>query len=211
MLRDTANNESIIVEYGFIDNSGDASKIKDNYEKYAEVVVKAVCEYKGIKYIPNSNVDSDEYYVVVKGDTLWGIAKKFNTTIDKIKNDNKLTTNVLQIGQKLKILENNIPENNDIGTNYYEYKVIKGDNLYSIANKYGTSVKEIKNLNNLSSDTIKINQILKIPVIKYKVVKGDNLTKIAKKYNTTVSKIKTINNLNTDTLQINQELLLPDK
>ena len=51
MLRDTPNNESIIVEYGFIDSTkDDAKQIRDNYKKYAEAVVKAVSEYKGIKY-----------------------------------------------------------------------------------------------------------------------------------------------------------------
>ncbi len=65
--RDTPNNESIIVEYGFVDSTkDDVSQIKNNYKKYAEAVVKAVCEYKGIKYTkPKSeSVSNDnDYYI----------------------------------------------------------------------------------------------------------------------------------------------------
>ena len=67
MLRDTPNNESIIIEYGFVDSTkDDVEQIKNNYEKYAEAVVRAVADYKGIPYISNSN----DTYVVKKGDTL---------------------------------------------------------------------------------------------------------------------------------------------
>jgi len=204
MLRDTANNESIIVEYGFIDNTNDASRIKENYKKYAEAVVKAICEYKGIKYISNLT----DYYTVKKGDTLWDIARKYNLTVSKLKEINNLSTNNLKIGQVLKIKETK----EDKASNYIEYIVKKGDNLSTIANKYNTTVNELKTLNNLTSNLIKIDQVLKIPnkYIKYKVIKGDNLTKIANKYNTSVTTLKKINELESTILQIGQELLVPN-
>jgi len=40
---------------------------------------------------------------VVRGETLYGIAKKYNTTVEKIKKDNRLKSNNLSVGQKLKI------------------------------------------------------------------------------------------------------------
>ena len=43
------------------------------------------------------------------------------------------------------------------------YTVVKGDTLYSIANKYNVTVDEIKKLNNLTTNNLSINQILKIP------------------------------------------------
>ena len=96
--RDTPNNESIIVEYGFVDNKEDSNRIKNNYKKYAEAVVKAVCDYKGIKYR-----DPGSTYTVKKGDTLWNIAKKYNTSVSNLKNINNLKSNIIKVGQVLKI------------------------------------------------------------------------------------------------------------
>ena len=71
----------------------------------------------------------------------------------------------------------------------------KGDNLYTIANKYDTTISDIKNLNNLLTNTLQIGQILKIPgstnFNTYIVQKGDSLWKIANKYGTTVKKLMT--------------------
>ena len=204
MLRDTLDNESIIIEYGFIDSQGDdINQIKNNYEEYAEAVVRAVCEYKSINYVPKGK----NYYVIKKGDTLWGMAKKFNTSVSELKKLNNLSTNILKIGQTLKIPEiENIQNDENI-----IYIVKKGDNLYSIANKYGVSVSELKKLNNLSTNIIKIDQKLKIPnkYFTYIIKKGDTLWNLAKKYDTSVTMIKNINNLNNDVLQINQKILIP--
>ncbi len=92
---------------------------------------------------------SKDYYLVQSGDSLYAIAKKFNTTVDEIKRLNNLTSNTLSIGQKLFI-----PSNNEI------YTVIKGDSLYAIAKKFNTTVDEIKKLNNLKSNTLTIGQKL---------------------------------------------------
>ena len=93
------------------------------------------------------------------------------------------------------------------------YIVQKGDNLYTIANKYDVTIDDIKKLNNLSTTTLQIGQILKIPGSSnyntYIVQKGDTLWDIANKYGTTVNKLMTINNLSTTTLKIGQSLLIP--
>ena len=151
--RDTPNTEALIVEYGFIDSpKDDASQIKNNYKKYTEAVVKAICEYKGIKYkAPNiiSSSNSDEYYIVKKGDTLWDLANKYNTSVSTIKSLNNLSTNVLQIGQKLKL-----------PNNYYIVK--KGDSLWKIAKEYNTTINNLIKLNNLKNSTIFVGQKLKL-------------------------------------------------
>ncbi len=210
--RDTPNNEAIIVEYGFVDSpKDDVNQIKENYKKYAEAVVRAVCNYKGIKYIPVSS----NYYVVQKGDSLWSIAKKFGTTVDKLKEINKLSTNILKIGQTLIVNSNE----NTSSNNYILYKVKSGDTLWDLANKYNTSVDNLKKLNNLKNDKLSINQELIIPKtinssVKstvYIVKKGDNLWDIANKYGTTVNKIMSINNLSSNVLKIGQSLIIPDK
>lgn len=107
-----------------------------------------------IKNTTGSTPNNGNYYTVVKGDSLYKIANKFNTTVDKLKTLNNLTSNTLSIGQKL-LLPNNAT--NDI------YIVKKGDSLYKIANNYNTTVSKIKSANNLKSDTLSIGQKLVIP------------------------------------------------
>ncbi len=101
MLRNTGNTESIIVEYGFLDSSGDdVEQLKNNYEDYAEAVVRALANYIGATYIP---VVGSDYYVVQKGDSLWSIAKKYNTTVSELQALNNLPSTSLSIGQVLKL------------------------------------------------------------------------------------------------------------
>ena len=198
LLRDTPNNETLIVEYGFLDSTGDdVNLIKNNWEDLAEAVVKALANYIGVTYSLNEGSD---YYVVKKGDSLWSIAKKYNMTVDELKSINNLKSNLLSIGQRLKIKESN--DNQNI------YIVKKGDTLYKIANMYGTTVDNLKALNNLKNNNLSIGQKLIVPSKNkiYIVQKGDSLWSIARKYDTTVDSIKRNNNLSTNVLQIGQKL-----
>lgn len=69
ILRDTPNNQSLIVEYGFVDSNGDdVSQIKNNWEEMAEAVVKAIAEYIGVPYVP---LESEGYYKVQSGDRIF--------------------------------------------------------------------------------------------------------------------------------------------
>lgn len=92
-----------------------------------------------------------------------------------------------------------------------EYKVISGDTLWRISQKFNLSVDEIKSINGLTSDTLLINEILKIPnkgFIPYKVQPGDTLYKISQIYQVSVDQIKSLNNLTSDSIFIGQELIL---
>ena len=201
--RDTGKTEPIIVEYGFLDNASDANRLKNNYKEYADAVVKAVASYIGVPYI------SESTYIVKSGDSLYSVAKKYNTTVDEIKKLNNLTSNSLSIGQIL-----NIPLSEVVLVN--EYIVKSGDSLYSIANKYNTTVNELKSLNNLSNNTLSIGQVLKLPKVdeivtvnEYIVKSGDSLYSIAKKYNTSVDELKSLNNLTSNMLSVGQKLNIP--
>lgn len=103
----------------------------------------------------NDNIDIDDNYIeykVVSGDSLYGIAKKYNTTVDEIKSINNLSSNLLSIGQILKI-----PNSNNFNRTY----VVKSmDSIYSIAKKFDTTVDNLRNLNNLSNNLVSIGQIL---------------------------------------------------
>ncbi len=158
-----------------------------------------------------ANEESDYItYTVSKGDTLYSIAKRFDTTVDDIKKLNNLTSDSLEINQILKI-----PTTKDESNEFYI--VSKGDTLYGIAKRYNTTVNELKNLNNLTSDSLAIGQVLKIPLndssnlnyINYTVSMGDTLYAIARRYGTTVDAIKKVNGLKDDILTIGEILKIP--
>ena len=206
-MRDTPNNETVIVEYGFADSTGDdVSQIKNNWEDLAEAVTKAIVEYAGGTYIAPTG---SNYYTVKSGDSLWSISKKFGITVDELKQANNLTSNLLSIGQNLLIPTKESETTTD------EYIVQKGDTLYGIANKFNTTVDNLKSINNLTTDSLSIGQVLKLPSSStistdtYTVKSGDSLYAIAKKYNTTVDTLKSLNNLTSNTLSIGQVLKLP--
>lgn len=207
IMRDTPNNETVIVEYGFADSTGDdVSQLKNNWENLAEAVTKAIVEYAGGKYVAPAG---SNYYTVKSGDSLWSISRKFGITVDELKSANNLSSNLLSVGQNLIIPGKEAQATSD------EYVVKKGDTLYSIARKYNTSVDNLKSINNITTDSLAIGQIIKLPSTSstasdtYIVKKRDSLYSIARTYNTSVDKLKEINNLTSNALAIGQVLKLP--
>ena len=207
--RNTGVTQPIIVEYGFLDSPGDdVANLKNNWNKYAEAVVKAVAEYSNVPY----DQIIENVYIVKSGDSLWSIAKKFNISVTQLKNLNNLTSNTLKIGQQLKVSEITQPLKEN------QYVVKSGDNLYDIARNYGVTVDDIKNANNLTTNSLSIGQILTIPIseiknvedyITYTVKEGDNLYSIANSYKLTPTELMNYNNLTNTNLSINQILKIP--
>lgn len=217
MQRETVPLQTITVEYGFLDSSyDDVYQLKNFSNEYAEAVVKAILEYLKVPYIPPLSTD---IYVVKSGDSLWSIAKKFNISVDELKQMNDLSSNLLSIGQILKIrrLEEEIPS-----VEYIIYTVKAGDSLYAIGRSYNISVEELKTYNSLTSNVLSIGQKIKIPTLTtlpilpfeedfqiYIVRQGDTLYSIARKYDLTVDKLKEINNLSSNVLSLNQQIKIP--
>ena len=206
--KDTGLIETIIVNYGNINNINEAANIKNEWEDYAEAVVKSLANYTNVPYYKEG--ESQEIYTVKKGDSLWKIANKYNTTVEKLKSANNLKTNTLSVGQKLVIPSISVsPEVSDT------YIVQKFDSLWSIANKFNMTVSELKNLNNLTNNLLSIGQVLKIKdssnngKTTYTVQKGDSLWVIANKYGITTEELKSYNNLTSNLLSIGQVLKIP--
>ena len=176
-----------------------------------------------IPNITGTNPDTVFNYTVKRGDTLYSIALKYNTTVNDIVNINNLKTTALTIGQILKIPEtystiSNLPT-------FTSYTIKKGDSLYNIAKNYNISVDEIMKDNGLTTNTLSVGQVLKIRTddneimeclgagynetssnLTYTVKSKDNLYSIAKMFNTSVDTIKKKNNLTSNIIQIGQVL-----
>lgn len=212
IIRETGNAESVLVEYGFIDNTKDAYKLQNNLDNLVEGAVKAIAEYLGVPYTkPGITVNDQDTYTVKKGDTLYSISKNQNIPIDTIIKLNNLTSSNLEIGQQLKLKSDS---NNSSNKN--QYIVQRGDTLYSLALKYNTTVDKLRKLNNLNTNTLTIGQILVLPIENdideydiYVVKKGDSLWSISRKFNIDINDLIELNNLKDLTLQMNQSILVP--
>ena len=104
---------------------------------------------------PVVTTNSTNTYTVVSGDNLSSIAAKFNTTVSNICSLNNISNpNLIYAGQVLKI--------NETSSNI-SYTVVAGDNLSTIASKFGTTVSNICSLNNINNpNLIYVGQVLKI-------------------------------------------------
>ena len=158
--------------------------------------------------VPGST-SNDGTYTVKSGDSLWKIANQYGLTVAELKSLNNLTSDNLSIGQVLKVSSGSSGNSSNTASNTYTVKA--GDSLWNIANKYGITVDELKNLNSLTSNNLSIGQVLKVPSggNTYTVKSGDSLWSIANRFGTTVDTIKRLNGLTSNTLMIGQKLNLP--
>ena len=100
LIRDTANNESLIIYYGNVDDVEEANLLKSKIEDIGEAIVIALANYLNVNYKP---ISGSNYYIVEKGDSLYSIANKYHTTVSELMSLNNLKSNTLSIGQVLKI------------------------------------------------------------------------------------------------------------
>lgn len=207
----------------------------DNIHIGQELIIPTVVNQVQSTPIPTTNTTAtpkaqiiDSVYTVVVGDNLSVIAQRFGTTVNALREANNLRTDVLQIGQNLVIPYGNTdlirpsqPAQEAIHTPVI-YTVVSGDSLSVIAQRFGTTVTDLRSANNLSSDVIGVGQTLTIPTsatrespsplpptFTHTVVSGDNLWTLANRYGTTVDTLRTANKLQTDVLQLGQTLTIP--
>ena len=120
----------------------------------------------------SGQVNPNDYYEVQEGDNLFTIARKFNVTLEELKEWNNLEDSNIQSGSKLALLKSQttsekvITKKETIAAtkeNVKHYLVKKGDSLFSIAKKYpGVSISDIKKWNDIQNESIKPGMKLKI-------------------------------------------------
>ncbi|WP_312470531.1 LysM peptidoglycan-binding domain-containing protein [Neobacillus sp.] len=100
-------------------------------------------------------------YKVQKGDSLSKIASKYKTSVNEIKTQNGLTSDLIYENQILQI--NSAPASATVqAVQQTTYTVVSGDALIKIANRYNVTVGELQQWNNLSSTLILVGQVLKV-------------------------------------------------
>ena len=167
-------------------------------------------------------------YTVKAGDSLWGISQTYGTTVNNLKQINNLSSNVIYVGQVLKLKQqSNSTSNQTPQLTTDTYTVQSGDTLWGIANTHDTTVNNLKQINDLTSDTIYVGQVLKLKQQSttqqessqpsqsnssdfYTVKAGDSLWKIAMGNDLTVSHLKQMNNLTTNTIYVGQQLRIKE-
>lgn len=116
--------------------------------------------------ISPGETEASQIYQVRPGDSLWGIARQWNVSVEMIKTVNNLANDEIKIGQALTIPDNSsVVSSETTTTNSFSgiYRVQGKDSLFSIASRWGVSVESIKSANGLTSDTIHPGQVLVIP------------------------------------------------
>ncbi len=163
-----------------------------------------------------SDDKNNTIYIVQRGDTLYSIAKRFNTTVQNIVNNNGISNpNLIYPGQRLIIAKSTA----NIQTKYMSYRIKRGDTLWGIANKYNTTVKELAYINGIRNvNRIYINQVIRIPInisigeydsghCIYTVKRGDTLYTIARRFGKTIIEIAELNGIgNINYIYVGQKL-----
>jgi membrane-bound lytic murein transglycosylase D len=153
---------------------------------------------------------------VRKGESLSIIARRYGTSVRSIMAMNGLRrSNYVKAGWKLKIptrgtytpiKKASLPKYDlKVKGEFMEYVVRKGDSLWRIASRFGTTTKTIQSINQLNNTHLRIGQVLKIPKgvsatrdIKtrtYRVLKGDTAFVIAQKHQMDLSEFLSMNHL----------------
>src|SRR6478609_236040 len=124
-----------------------------------------------------TTTSSNHTYTVKSGDTLYRIAKNNGTSVQQLKKWNNLSSHLIYVNQVLKISgtgtvssspsapvqeKTNETQASPAPSNSKSYKVQPGDTMWSVAQRHGISISQLKQWNNLSSNTIYINQVLQV-------------------------------------------------
>ena len=204
----------------------------------------------------SSSAAKAQVHVVKRGETLTRIAEQYDTDVATLKRLNRMKSGELLVGQKLKlpsaassssveVTESRprppvvdqpepVVESRAAASATTVHTVTRGETLLRIAEKYDTTLTELRSLNNLKRDQVNVGQKLKVPSGKaasapvssksaadsskapsrgklevYQVQRGDTLGKIAARYAVSMETIKFANQMHNNQVQVGQKLKIP--
>lgn len=172
--------------------------------------------------IPSAPATSSVYggvvYKVRQGDTLSSIARKYSTSVSKLRSYNQLSSDALRVGQLIVVRPKQTETVTEplIVKGQTFYQVQTGDTLSSIASKFGISTSRLRELNHLKSSDIQIGEKLRVTGSVasvgsvYTVQSGDSLWSIGRKFGVSVSALKASNKLKGNAVKIGQKLSIPN-
>ena len=165
---------------------------------------------------------SNETYTVKSGDSLWKIATNHNMSVSQLKNLNKLSNDMIFVGQKLVVSEKkqSAPSQSQV-TKPSTYTVKSGDSVWKIAHECGMSMNELVSLNGIKNNLIFPGQVLKVKAgakaenvsksetsgsknqnaasngssSTYTVKSGDSVWKISHEHGMSMDELKSLNGL----------------
>ena len=158
-----------------------------------------------------------QWYQVRRGDSLSVVARRFGMKVHQLKDMNNLSSNLIQVGAKLRVRGG---EEDEMDEPISWYRVRHGDSLGKIAARFRTSISQIKKLNNLSTHLIFPGDRLRVkgqPKSKqsrpsdskwYRVQRGDSLWSIAQRFRVSVRDLRAFNNLPSSIIQAGHMLMV---
>ncbi len=200
------------------------------------IIFFVVSNIYSLKSNPIYITQSDSYHIVSRGETLYGIGRKYSISVDMLKLYNNLDSDDIIVGQKIYLnpstqIKREYVTQRDIPSEGY-HLVKRGETVYRISRMYDIEIMDILAFNNLQSFDIQTGQkIWLIPgkvepmmsaeidkdmtteetpdEIEYKyhiVSRGENLYRISLKYGMSISQLKDINSLTEEEIHVGQRL-----
>ena len=151
----------------------------------------------------SSEYEEPREYTVRPGDTLSQIATRFDVGLRLLRQLNKLKSDTIQPGQKLRLRPSPLEE--------AVHVIQAGETLSEIAIHYRVQVETLRRLNGIAGDRIFVGQKLRLKDVTgsvHIVERGDALWEIARAYGTSVDRLKELNGLNSNRIYPGQELTL---
>ncbi|MDH7484656.1 MAG: LysM peptidoglycan-binding domain-containing protein [Anaerolineae bacterium] len=159
-------------------------------------------------------------YIVAPGDTLYSIARRYDTTVDVLVSLNSLTSaDDIKVGQQLRIPGTGPTPAATEAPAVTVHVVQRGETLYSIAVRYGVPMQDIMAANGITNpDRIRAGQELRIPGVvqptptprTHVVQRGETLLAIALRYGVTMQELQAANGISDpDLIKVGQVLIIP--